>query len=143
MFLFIFGVIGIPKMLGWLRGNKKHYIFQAGLQVTPQKMKKHNTICPCSKITTLENVPSCQPSLVGCLIPLRTLWDKRGSLGVQLYQKDPKSVKKWLSHGHFPPERLCDSIENQIEQKGIFWCSVVPKRSKICQEMAELGLLIC
>ena len=27
-------------------------------------MKKHNTICPCSKITTLENVPSCQPSLV-------------------------------------------------------------------------------
>ena len=30
----------------------------------------------------------------GCMIPLRTTWDKRGSLGVYLHQKDPKSVKK-------------------------------------------------
>ena len=38
----------------------------------------------------------------------------------------------------FPPERLCDSIENQMGQKGILRCSFVPKRSKISQEMAEL-----
>ena len=35
----------------------------------------------------------------GCVIPLRTTWDKRGSFGVDLYQKDLKSVKKWLSYG--------------------------------------------
>ena len=35
----------------------------------------------------------------GCVIPLRTIWDKRGSFGVHLYQKDLKLVKKWLSYG--------------------------------------------
>ena len=30
---------------------------------------------------------------------MRTRWDKGGSLGVHLYQKDLKSVKKWLSYG--------------------------------------------
>ena len=78
--------------------------------------------------------------LRGCVIPLRTTWDIGGSLGVDLYQKDKKSVKKWLSYGYFPPERLCDSIENQMGQKGILRCSFVPKRSKIGQEMAELLL---
>ena len=39
MFLFIFGVIGTRNMLGWLGGNKKHYIFLAGLQVTPKDEK--------------------------------------------------------------------------------------------------------
>ena len=38
------------------------------------------------------------------------------------------------SYGHFPPERLCDSIENHMGQKGFLWCSVVPKGSKIFQE---------
>ena len=33
----------------------------------------------------------------GCVIPLRTTWDKRGSFGVHLYQKDLKSVKKYVA----------------------------------------------
>ena len=40
----------------------------------------------------------------GCLIPFWATWDKRGSFGVPLYQKEPKSVKKLLSEGHFPWE---------------------------------------
>ena len=74
------------------------------------------------------------------MISLRTTWDKRGSLGVHLCQKDPKSVKKWLSYGYFPTERLRDFIENHMGPKGILGCSFVPKRSKIGQEMAELWL---
>ena len=38
-------------------------------------------------------------SLRGCVIPLGSRWDKRGSFGAHLYQKDLKSVKKWLSYG--------------------------------------------
>ena len=52
------------------------------------------------------------------MIPLRTTWDKRGSFGVHLYQKDPKSAKKRLSYGHFLTERLRDSIEKHIGQNG-------------------------
>ena len=53
-------------------------------------------------------------SLRGCVNSLGTRWDKGGCFGVHLYQKDPKSVKKWLSYGHFPTKRLCDSIENNM-----------------------------
>ena len=67
------------------------------------------------------------------------MWQK-GSLGVHLYQKYPKSVKKWLSYGYIPTERLSDSIENPMGQKGILGCSFVPKRSIIHQEMAKLWL---
>ena len=56
-----------------------------------------------------------------------------------MYQKDPKSAKKWLSYGHFLTERLCDSIEKHMGQNGILWCLFVPKISKIGQEIAELG----
>ena len=35
--------------------------------------------------------------LRGCVISLRTTWVQKGYLGVHLCQKDPKSVKKWLS----------------------------------------------
>ena len=76
--------------------------------------------------------------LIGCVIPLRTTWDKRVFFGVHLYQKDPKFVQKWLSYGHFPPQRLCDFIENYMWQKGILCCSIVPKWSKLGQELAEL-----
>ena len=76
--------------------------------------------------------------LIGCMIPLRTTWDKRVFFGVHLYQKDPKFVQKWLSYGHFPPQRLCDFIENYMWQKGILCCSIVPKWSKLGQELAEL-----
>ena len=48
--------------------------------------------------------------LGGCVISLRTTCDQRGSSGVHLCRKDPKSVKKWLSYGYFPTERLCDFI---------------------------------
>ena len=78
--------------------------------------------------------------LRGCVIPLRTTWNKRGCLGVHLYQKDPRSVKKRLSYGYFPIERLGDSIENHMRQKGIVWRSFVLKRSKIRQEMPKLCL---
>ena len=74
------------------------------------------------------------------MISLRTIWDQRGSLGVHLCQKDPKLVKKWLSYGYFPTERLRDLIENHMGPKGILACSFVPKRSKIGLEMAELQL---
>ena len=73
------------------------------------------------------------------MIQLRSTWDKGGSFGVHLYQKDPKSAKKWLSYGHFLTERLCDSIEKHMGQNGILWCLFVPKISKIGQEIAELG----
>ena len=33
---------------------------------------------------------------------IEILWDQRGSLGIHLCQKDPTSVKKWLSYGYFP-----------------------------------------
>ena len=69
--------------------------------------------------------------LRGCVIPLRSTWDKTGSFGVHLFQKDPKSVKKWLSYGYFPTERLRDFIENHMGPKGILGCSFVSKRSKI------------
>ena len=39
---------------------------------------------------------------------------------------------------HFPLERLCDSIANNMGQKEIIPCPFVPKRSKIGPEMAEL-----
>ena len=51
---------------------------------------------------------------------------------------DKKLVKKWLSYGYFPNERLRDFNENHMGPKGIFGYSFVPKRSKIGQEMAEL-----
>ena len=35
-------------------------------------------------------------------------------------------------------KRLRDSIEKHMGQRGFLWCSFVPKRSKIGQEMAEL-----
>ena len=75
-----------------------------------------------------------------CVISMKTAWDQRGSLGVHLCKKDLKSVKKWLSYGYFPTERLRDIIENLTGPKGILWCSIVPKRFKIGQEMAELWL---
>ena len=74
------------------------------------------------------------------MIPLRAKWDKRGPLGVHLNQNDPKLVKKWLSYGYFPTERLRDFVENHMGPKGILGCSFVPKTSKIGQEMAELQL---
>ena len=80
--------------------------------------------------------------LRGCVIPLRSTWDKMGYLGVLLNHKYPKSVKKWLSYGYFPIEMLRDSIESHMEQEGILGRLFVPKRSKIGQEMAELGLFI-
>ena len=39
---------------------------------------------------------------------------------------------------HFPLERFCDSIANNMGQKEIIPCPFVPKRFKIGQEMAEL-----
>ena len=77
----------------------------------------------------------------GCVISFRSIWDQRESLSVHLCQKDPKLVKKWLSYGHFPTERLRDFIENYMGPKGILGCSYVPKISKVSQETAELWLL--
>ena len=72
------------------------------------------------------------------MIPLRSTWDKMGSFGVYLYQKYPKSVKKWLSYGYFLTERLLDSIENHMGQKGMLGHSFVPKISQIGQDLTEL-----
>ena len=60
------------------------------------------------------------------MIPLKTTWDKRRSLGVHLCQKYTKLVKKWLSYSYFPTERFRDSIENQMGQKGILAHLFVP-----------------
>ena len=60
--------------------------------------------------------------LRGWVILLRTTWDQRKVLGVHLCQKDLKSVKKWLSYGYFPSERLRDFIENLMGPKGILGC---------------------
>ena len=79
-------------------------------------------------------------SLRNCVILLRTTRDKTGSFGADLYQKDPKSVKKCPSNGHFLPERLRDSIENHMGPRGILLCSFLPKGSKTSQEIAELWL---
>ena len=43
-------------------------------------------------------------------------------------------VKKWLSYDHILPERLGDSCEDHMGQKGILMCSFVPKRSKTTLE---------
>ena len=72
------------------------------------------------------------------MIQLRTSWDKRGSLGIDLYQQYKELVNKWLGYGNFPPERLCDSIQNHMRQKGMLGCLFVPKISKIGQDLAEL-----
>ena len=72
------------------------------------------------------------------MIPLRTTWDKRKSFLVHLYQKDLKSVRKWLSYCHFLPERLRDSIENHMGPRGILLCSFLPKGSTTSQEIAEI-----
>ena len=74
------------------------------------------------------------------MISLRTTLDHRASLGAQLCLKDSKLVKKWLSYGYFSNERLRDFIENHMGPQGILGCSIVPKRFKIGQEMAELWL---
>ena len=71
-------------------------------------------------------------------VPLRTTWDKRKSFLVHLYQKDLKSVRKWLSYCHFLPESLRDSIENHMGPRGILLCSFLPKGSKTSQEIAEI-----
>ena len=55
-------------------------------------------------------------------------------------QKDSKSVKKWLSYGFSPTERLRDFNENHMGPNGIFSYSFSPKRVKIGQERAELRL---
>ena len=62
------------------------------------------------------------------MIPLKTTWVKRASLGVFLCQKDPKSVNKWLGLGFLSPEH---------ETKGdpVF---IHTKSFKISQEMAKL-----
>ena len=39
---------------------------------------------------------------------------------------------------HFLHEKVRNSNEKHLGQKGILWCSFVPKRSKIGQEMSEL-----
>ena len=88
---------------------------------------------------------------------------------VQVYdvRKKIQNMQEVAKYFHFFPERLRDSIEEHMGQKGIFWCSFVPKypklvkkwptygnlrqkcilwwsfvpeRSKIGQEIAELGL---
>ena len=84
--------------------------------------------------------PSAIYPLKGCVIPLRTTWDKKGSLGIDFYQKDQQSVNKWLSYGNFSPERLRESIENHMGKKAIPGRWFVLKRLKIGQEMAELRL---
>ena len=63
----------------------------------------------------------------GWVIPMRTTLDKSGSLGVNLYQNDPKSVKKWLSNCHFTTKRLGDSIENHLGQKVDPWVFICTK----------------
>ena len=74
-----------------------------------------------------------------CVLP-GTNFSFQGHLGVHLCQKDPKLVKKWPSYGYFPTERLGDSIESHMGQKGTLGCSFKPKRSKNGQKMAELWL---
>ena len=61
-------------------------------------------------------------------------------MGVHLYQKDPKPVKKQLSDGNFPIKRFCDSIESHMGQQEIHGCLSVPKRTKTGQEKVELWL---
>ena len=61
--------------------------------------------------------------LIGCVIPMRTKRDKRGSLGVHLYQKDPKSVKKWLSYGYFPAETERLRPNFRAFTRGVGWNS--------------------
>ena len=62
------------------------------------------------------------PIIVLLVFNLRTTWDKRVSLDINLYQKDAKSVKEWLRYGHFAPERLRGSIENHMGQMGTLEC---------------------
>ena len=66
--------------------------------------------------------------LRGCVISLRTTRDQRGSLDVHLCQKDPKSVKNWLSYGYFPTGRLRDFIENHMGPKGNPWVFICAKK---------------
>ena len=50
-------------------------------------------------------------------------WESHGTKGdscVHLCHKDRKSVKKWLSYGYSPAERLRDFIENHM---GLLCCS--------------------
>ena len=81
--------------------------------------------------------------LIGCVILMRTKRDKRGSLGVHLYQKDPKSVKKWLSYGHFPCEVAWCNWGTYGTEGGSLGLHLYHERSKICQEMAELWPFSC
>ena len=74
------------------------------------------------------------------VIPLRIILDKRGSIGVHLYEKDFKWVKKWLNYGHFLPKRLGDSIENHMGQKGnplVFICT--KKDPKLARKQLSYG----
>ena len=75
--------------------------------------------------------------LRGCVLSLRTMRDQIRSLGVHLYQKDPKSVKIWLSYGHFATERFGDSIE--YKQCSVGGC---PKSIWITLQMVPINSLI-
>ena len=50
--------------------------------------------------------------------PLKTTWDIRGSLGVLLYQKDPKWVNEWLSHGNFPMGGCVIPLRTILDKRG-------------------------
>ena len=63
----------------------------------------------------------------GCVISLRATWDRRGSLGVHLRQKQPKSVKKWLSYGYFPLRGCVISLRSS-GTKGDPWVFICVKK---------------
>ena len=61
------------------------------------------------------------------MISLRATWDRRGSLGVHLRQKQPKSVKKWLSYGYFPLRGCVISLRSS-GTKGDPWVFICVKK---------------
>ena len=64
---------------------------------------------------------------------------QKGSLDIHSYQKYPKSVKIWLSYGHFPTERLGDSFENHIGQRGTLGIDLYQKYAKLVKKWPSYG----
>ena len=79
--------------------------------------------------------------LRGCVIPMKTPWDQRGSLGIHLCQKDPKSVKKWLSYTNFPLRGCVISLRTTWDQRGSLGVLLCQKDLKLVKKRLSYGYL--
>ena len=79
--------------------------------------------------------------LRGFVISLRTTREKRESFGVHFYQKDPKTVKIWLSYGNFPLRGCVISLRTIWDERGVLCLYLYQKDPKYVKKWHSCGYL--